>query len=113
MSAEVLEARPQDLRRLLSLESWANEKASALRAWGIRADDLPRLLRRHERKFSAAGVLLRHGKAWRLIEPYGARRDEPALGGLLRELVVHLQTERDLAAEKARGKSSKTGKSAA
>ena len=76
----VVEVRPEDLRRHLSLEVWATEKARALQAWRIDAGDLPRLLRRHEDELTAAGVVRRHGNAWRLIEPFGARPTEPAAG---------------------------------
>lgn len=81
--ATVIEATPEDLRRHLTLDAWTREKARALQAWRIDAGDLPRLLRRHEGKLTAAGAVRRHGNAWRLVELFGARPDEPAAGGFL------------------------------
>jgi hypothetical protein len=92
--ATIIEVRPEDLRRHLTLEGWTIENARALVAWRIDAGDLPRLLRRNEDKLTAAGVVRRKGNAWRLIEPFGARRNEPAEGGFLRELVAIVQAER-------------------
>jgi len=101
-----IEVRPDDLRRHLSLEAWATEKARALQAWRIDAGDLPRLLRRHEDKLTAAGVVHCHGNAWRLVEPFGTRPDEPAAGGFLRDLVTIVQAERERRAGKSKGEGS-------
>ncbi len=108
--ATAIEARPEDLRRHLSLEAWANEKARALQAWHIDARDLPRLLRRHEDKLTAAGVVRRHGNAWRLIEPFGERPDAPVAGGFLRELVTIVQAERERRAGKPSGEGNTTNR---
>ena len=108
IAAPVIDVRPEDLRRHLSLEAWATEKARALQAWRIDAGDLPRLLRRHEDKLTATGVVRRHGNAWRLVEPFGARPDKPVTGGFLHELVAIVEGERERRAQQSKSKHDST-----
>lgn len=68
------------VQRLIPLETWIFENRYMLRAWrGVwfgagthnvsGPDNVPRWIRRHEKRLTEAGAVMRKGNAWRLIEP--------------------------------------------
>lgn len=63
------------IRRLVPLALWLHQNRHALQAWTMRSphlygpEGMPRWLRRHEKRLTEAGAVMRHGNAWRLIEP--------------------------------------------
>lgn len=75
------------IRRLVPLALWLHENRSAWSIWRAgspnlyRPEDMPRWLRRHEARLTEAGAVLRHGNAWRLVEPGFSE----ALRGILAE----------------------------
>lgn len=69
-----------EIHRLVPIETWIHENRYMLRAWrGVwfgagtdnvsGPDNVPRWVRRHEKRLTEAGAVARQGNAWRLIEP--------------------------------------------
>lgn len=70
----------QSISRLVPLDTWIYENRHMLRKWlsvwyaaGTHSvsgpNNVPRWLRRREKRLTEAGAVMRVGKAWRLIEP--------------------------------------------
>lgn len=73
-------APPPQVQRWVPLETWIHENRLMLLAWrkvwfgaGTHSvsgpDNVPRWIRRHEKRLTDAGAVMRKGNAWRLIEP--------------------------------------------
>ncbi|MGF6974914.1 hypothetical protein QFZ94_003364 [Paraburkholderia sp. JPY465] len=64
-----------ETERLVPLELWLHENARAGSIWRsgsprlLSPEDMGKWLRRHEKRLTDAGGVLRLGKAWRIIEP--------------------------------------------
>lgn len=72
--------KPGTVQRLIPLDTWIYENRYVLSAWlGVwyrsgrhsvsGPDNVPRWIRRHEKRLTEAGAVMRKGNAWRLIEP--------------------------------------------
>jgi len=69
-----------DVQRLVPLDTWMFENRDLLLMWRgawYRAgshsvsgpDNVPRWIKRHEKRLTEAGAVMRKGNAWRLVEP--------------------------------------------
>lgn len=79
LDIQIDDGNTHSVLRLVPLDTWIYENRHVLRAWRSTwyaagkhsvsgPDNVPRWLRRHEKRLTAAGVVMRIGKAWRLIE---------------------------------------------
>lgn len=64
-----------DVERLVPLETWLHENARMRSIWRFGSPrltgpaDMPKWLKRHEKRLAEAGAVMRLGKAWRIVEP--------------------------------------------
>lgn len=64
-----------ELQRLVPLDTWLHENARMRSIWRFgsphltRPEDMGKWLRRHEKRLTGCGAVLRLGNAWRIVEP--------------------------------------------
>lgn len=69
------ESETVEVERLVPLDLWLAENRRTRSIWQAGSphlrspDQMPRWLRRHERRLTERGAVMRLGAAWRIIEP--------------------------------------------
>jgi hypothetical protein len=75
MTMTCTESGAVEVERFVPLDLWLAENRRARSIWqtgspGLRSpDQMPRWLRRHEKRLTERGAVMRIGKAWRIVEP--------------------------------------------